>query len=199
LNQANWLVNNLKIRSSDFGVWEYNFDFKRYNCKSPWISAMAQGQGISVLVRAYILTGKEKYLKTANKALRAFSISVDEGGVLSYGENDYVFYEEYACPKSSKVLNGFIFSLFGLYDYYIATYDSTAFTLFYEGIESLKNNLCRYDSGDWTYYDCLGLKASLSYHKLHIEQLKALYSITNDEFFMYYAKKWSNYLNSSEN
>lgn len=48
-----------------------------------WYSAMAQGQAMSLLVRAYLLTHDAKYLKAAVEAMKLFEISSEQGGVLA--------------------------------------------------------------------------------------------------------------------
>ncbi|MBT4828410.1 MAG: hypothetical protein HON82_07555, partial [Candidatus Marinimicrobia bacterium] len=69
LNCANWLVENLEENKDGYKVWMHYFDFEyRDTLKSPWYSGLAQGQGISVLVRAYKETHQEKYKNAAHEA-----------------------------------------------------------------------------------------------------------------------------------
>lgn len=197
LKHADWLVKNQVITSQGFGIWQYNFDFKgnNYNCKKPWISAMAQGQAMSVLTRAYQLTQEEKYLKTAEKALGSFAVLDKDGGVRYIDNDGSVFYLEYACDTEppARVLNGFIFSLLGLHDYYLTTGNRKALNFFEEGLSTLKTRLLDYDTGKWTTYDLLGTKASEDYHRLHSKLLYELYFITGDQFFLKTAEKWYGY------
>ncbi|GFS06154.1 D-glucuronyl C5-epimerase [Elysia marginata] len=82
-----------------------------------WYSAMGQGQAMSALVRAYNLTGDRKYLVAAERALYLFTLGSEEGGVRARFMGQLDWYEEYpTVPTSSFVLNGFIFSMMGLYD-----------------------------------------------------------------------------------
>ena len=54
IKSANWLVNNLEQNVHNLWVWMHHFDFEyRDILKAPWYSGLAQGQGISVLLRAY--------------------------------------------------------------------------------------------------------------------------------------------------
>jgi heparosan-N-sulfate-glucuronate 5-epimerase len=39
---------------------------------------------------------------------------------------------------------------------------------------------------------------SKAYHRLHIEQLKALYEMTGDDIFKNYSDQWQGYLKSSK-
>lgn len=157
LKIASWLCENL-VSKGNFGVWEYRFDYPRFQLKCPWPSAMAQGLGISVLVRAYQLTKDERYLNCAKLALGAFEVPIKQGGILYEDTKGFIWYEEY--PSSidpPHVLNGFIFALLGPYDFYRVTGDSKAHRIFEEGIKTLVANIERYDMGFWSRYDLTNL------------------------------------------
>jgi len=56
--------------------------------------------------------------------------------------------------------------------------------------------------GYWSLYhigDGMKNPATIPYHKLHIEQLKAMYDITGQKIFQEYADKWSGYLDNRLN
>ena len=190
-NQADWLVEHAR-QKANYTVWEYEFDWNYYNMTDPFVSAMAQGLGVSVLVRAYNLSMNAVYLNTVHSSINAFEVEMDEGGV-RYTDSDGIWFEEYADEncKISKVLNGFIFSLFGLYE--VSGYSSKADELFWVGTNTLASNIHRYDTGSWSCYDLLGLKASEGYHKLHVKQLQTMYDITGDEIFLEYSNLFHSY------
>jgi len=196
-----WLSNNLKEidPKKQIYLWLYDFDLKEYSVKSPWASALAQGQGISLLVRMYKLSGNEIYASKASQAFKSFHIKIEEGGLLRE-INEGKIYEEVPTRKLSCVLDGFIYSLLGLYDLFIFLKDFKAYKLFIEGVETLERILPRYDLKFWSkadlYIDKPPMIASLFYHKIHIYQLKILYELTNREIFKFYAEKWMNYLNN---
>ena len=193
LNNANYLVENA-VRYDNYTLWEYNFPWPYYGIESPWVSAMAQGEGVSVLIKAYKLTGDKKYLNSANLALNSFYVEVKDGGV-TYKDKNGWWYEEYVTGTDvqPRVLNGMIFTLFGIYEYYEFTGDQDAKFLFDQGIISLKNNLHKYDTGNWTYYDAIGGRASIKYHKLHVNQMLRLYEITKDPLFKEYYERFLSY------
>lgn len=196
IKQADWLVNN-SVNYSGGLIWEINYDIEDYGIHLPWYSAMAQGEAISVLVRAYHLDEREEYVETAQKALIPFTINVTKGGLINYF-NDQLIYEEYPSPLHTVgVLNGFIFSLFGLYDLKKFFDDKSANQLFRQGIDSLKKLLPYYDLGYWTQYYLFDhpdtYPASFTYHMLVVEQLKALAVISGEKVFDKYSKKWLNY------
>jgi hypothetical protein len=83
IKQANWLEQHLVLhRARLFGVWEYSFDYEPYQLRAPWVASMAQGVGISVLLRAYYMTCSREYLAAAMAALEAFRVPVEAGGIL---------------------------------------------------------------------------------------------------------------------
>lgn len=158
-------------------------------------SSMCQGEGASVLLRAYKITSDKKYFKGAEMAIKFMLKSVDEGGTCLY-IGDEVIFQEYVSKYNLSVLNGWIFSLFGLYDYYIETKNEKINTIMSKSIDTLINKLKQYDRGFWTNYDLKGTIASPTYHDLHIKQLRLLYEIFGKKEFYVYAVKWEKYQNS---
>ncbi|VDK85514.1 unnamed protein product [Litomosoides sigmodontis] len=200
---ADWLASN----QDELGGWsvpvERSMADKRLILPAGWHSAMAQGHALSVLTRAYIVTNDEKYLQVAKRALYLFKAEAAKGGVLNelFG---HPWFEEYPTTPGTFVLNGFLYSLIGLYDFsqvsnsQNAENDST--TLFSVGLESLRIFLPLFDSGSGTFYDLrhLGVKmapnlARWDYHSVHIYLLKWLYIITKDEFLNETANRWASY------
>ena len=201
LNQANWLVKNASPGPNKSLIWSYLFDIEYYQIKAPWISGMAQGQALSVLLRAHQLTGEKKYLTTARLVWRIFNVESKMGGIISKFPDGSPVIEEYPLTSGiSGVLNGFIFAVFGIYDFSLYSEEKAAQEKFTQFINSLKANLNRYDNGFWSYYDLFTplRLTSKTYHRLHLEQLKALYNITGDEFFQDYYLRWHKYSTSNK-
>ena len=63
------------------------------------------------------MTGEAKYIEAAKMALEPFRFDITEGGVTAYANDSHPFYEEYVANEPTMVLDGHIFSLFGLYDF----------------------------------------------------------------------------------
>jgi heparosan-N-sulfate-glucuronate 5-epimerase len=197
IQSADSLANRLIIKNK-IGTWPYYCLFPRakmYGCRIPWISALAQGQGISVLLRAYSLVNHKKYLETAEYALKIFNIPVQDGGVLYKDEDSHWWYEEYACPRAepSGVLNGFILAILGIYDFYHLTDDNLSKQLFEKGISTLRHHLKDFDTNypyKLTYYDRQKHIVSFEYHLFHIKLMRILYQITKEEIFKMYQNRW---------
>ncbi|WP_337864981.1 D-glucuronyl C5-epimerase family protein [Ignavibacterium sp.] len=202
LLQAEWLKNNF-VENDCGKIWNIYYDIPLYGIKKPWYSALAQGEAVSVLTRSYLLTKDESYLSLAEDAIEPFFIDVSKGGLLAYF-NSLPIYEEYPSKiKTVGVLNGFIFSLFGLYDLQITIQSKKSTELFQQGIDSLKKLLPYYDTGYWARYYLFDYPkeyvASFTYISIMYEQLKSLYYLTGEKIFLDYSLKWENYAHNRIN
>lgn len=139
---------------------------------SPY-SAMTQGQGISLLVRAYVLTQERAFLQAAQKALEPLKRPIDEGGTCRVVPEGVVL-EEVPYSGYRAILNGWIFALFGLYDYLLVEDNNEVSYLMGKSLDALEAYLPYYRAGYWSLYDLSGHLASPFYHRLHIAQLQAL-------------------------
>ena len=147
----------------------------------PWVSAMAQGEGASLLVRFYVETGDERYAESAGRALRLIGVSSVEGGA-SAPLGGVPFPEEYPTQPASFVLNGAIFASWGLRDAGLVLGDSAATGAFEDVVDALAANIERWDTGRWSRYDLFPHRvtnvASKAYHELHVAQLEAMHELT---------------------
>ncbi len=201
LTQCDWLTDNLEKNRYGVYVWMHHFDWEYFRLlKSPWYSSLAQGAGLSALTRAFIATSESKYLESARKAFESFLKTIREGGVVYEDANGDIWMEEAITMPPTHILNGFIWSLWGVYDYYLTTNDIRAKELYLKSARTIKNNLHRYDVGYWSLYDLAPTKmkmlASPFYHALHIVQLDVLGRITRDRLFEEFSKKWNAYKNN---
>ncbi len=169
----------------------YTFDFNLHRIEgedliAPWYSGMAQGQGLSALVRLYRSTDDEKYLNAAQKVFKSFKRigqNLNPWTVLSDSSN-YYWIEEYPLPIPSHVLNGFIWGIFGLYDYYELTRDEEAYKYLLASITTLKHFLPQWRRPQNLSIYCLKHKAvDPHYHLVHTKQLNNMFAITGDPFF----------------
>jgi heparosan-N-sulfate-glucuronate 5-epimerase len=199
LRIADWLVQHLEKNPQGLAVWNHNFDWEyRNTLRAPWYSALAQGQGISVLVRAHQLSRKDsRYLDAAQQALSSFFKPVAEGGVTFTDEQGDLWFEEYVVSPPTHILNGFIWAAWGIYDYFLATQDRSVRDLFARAVNTLTHNLDRYDLGFWSLYEQAGTRlpmvASPFYHQLHIVQLRVMHRLTGEDKFARVADRWETY------
>jgi heparosan-N-sulfate-glucuronate 5-epimerase len=196
---ARWLCSNLQPNAHGIFVWNHYFDWEyRTRLKAPWYSGLAQGQGVSMLLRAHRETGEARFLDAADRAFAAFLKPMNEGGVTFTDDRGNLWFEEYIVSPPTHILNGFIWAIWGVYDYFISTGDPTAGQIFEAAVQTLRANLSRYDFGFWSLYEQSGTRmpmvASRFYHRLHIVQLRVMYRITGDDLFAQYADRWERYM-----
>ncbi len=201
-NQVEWLKNNC-VNKEVGTIWNIHYDIPLYDIKKPWYSALSQGEAVSVLTRAYLINNDESLLILSEEAIKPFFVEVEKEGLLNYFQSIPI-YEEYPSKiRTVGVLNGFMFSLFGLYDLFWIAQSKSAEILFEQGIESLKKLLPFYDTGYWARYFLFDYPkkylASFTYISLMYEQLKALYYITGEDIFLNYSIKWKSYSDKTLN
>jgi len=209
LHLANWIATN---QTETCGCWYHDFDFiyplLNETIHKPWTSAMTQGLAISVMARAYVVTHEARYLETAERGLLPFSRKVEQRGVArslwifaNAEENTATqFYEEYPTePHPTYTLNGFMFSLIGLYDLSRLP-NARAEALFQQGLRGLRIVVPHYDLGDGSSYDLVHLTSpphpvhrDVGYHLVHITLLNALGSATGDSRLLWYRDQWNSY------
>lgn len=157
--------------------------------KTPY-SAMSQGEGASLLIRAYQDSGKEEYLLAAKKAINYMLSDKKNGGTCLIKSGNMILLEYTDQPA---VLNGWIFAIFGLYDIQMATHETKYINAFHDSVNSLKRMLLLFDNGYWSKYNLGSKIASPFYHNLHIAQLRVLSDLSGDAYFDLVASKWENY------
>lgn len=184
--------------SLDEDLWfEYPFDYApredpARTLPAPWWSAMAQGQAMSLFVRLYERTGDEQWKAAAERTFGTFTalrkaegpwiVDIDDAGLL--------WLEEYAGSNEPlHVINGHIYAMFGLVDYYVMTEDEVALRLFRGGAETLVRSFDDWRVPDGLSYYCEaefctdGAWQPGSYHRGVADQLSTLAAITGDVQF----------------
>ena len=59
--------------------------------------------------------------------------------------------------EPTHILNGFIWALWGIYDYWLLSSDKNIKILFDKYCDTLSNNIDRYDIGYWSLYELSNL------------------------------------------
>lgn len=166
------------------GAWD---NFSYFYPDHPY-GAMAQGEGTSLLIRAYVDTGDELYLNRAKSAIDFMLTSVEEGGTTLYESYDTILLEY---PHRKAVFNGWIFAWWGLYDYVRITKDNGIYkTVLDKSLHTLERMLPSFSNSYWSIYDLEKRIASPFYHNLHIAQMQAMYQLTGNGEFNKYATRW---------
>jgi heparosan-N-sulfate-glucuronate 5-epimerase len=203
-NACDWLVDNLEPNGKGVPVWLHKFDFEyAETLRAPWYSGLAQGQGISALIRCHAATQDSKYLEAAKRAFESLTKSVDEGGVI-FTQGEDVWIEEYIVSKPTHILNGYIWAMWGVRDLVLATGDPAAEQLWTKCVATLERNLPTFDLGYWSLYDqssngILKMITSTFYHRLHIVQLQIMWQLTNIASFRQTSQDWDAYTGSRIN
>lgn len=190
--QVDWLADHAVRRDDGAVVWPYPVDWQEGGCRlrAPWICAMAQGLAMSVLVRAHRLTGRSECLALADAARRVFEQDIEEGGVRTR-EGGHALYEEYPGYPLPRVLDGFLFSLLGLYDLAVELGDPAALGLFADGVAGLIHTLPFWDyRGKWSWYGSHGFLCPPHYNRLNGTLLRVLAGLSGEPALQRYAERW---------
>jgi hypothetical protein len=156
------------IRSGGL-TWEYYFSFD--GGAPPWTSAMSQGTALEALARAYQAFGDGRYLTIASRALSIFQHGPPAGVSMStqLGRR----YLQYSFAPDAAIINAFLQTLIGLYDYAHVSGNQQAARLFAAGDAEALAEVPHYDTGAWSLYEP-GQEDTLDYHVLVTGFLHAL-------------------------
>ncbi|HEX6479929.1 MAG TPA: D-glucuronyl C5-epimerase family protein [Ktedonobacteraceae bacterium] len=194
LTQARWLVEHEVCAGGEAGGWPVSFSQPGVDGEGVALSALVQGNALSVLLRAYQLTGKEVFLETARRAVCTFELDILDGGVCTpIGENG-IFFEEVAVYPATHAPGGFMFALIGLYDYVSLTGDTRMAELIQRGLMTWHLLLDEFDVGFWICTDLLHRElASPLDFALQTTLLDALASYSGCEHCSRLASRWKSY------
>ncbi|MCM1450210.1 MAG: D-glucuronyl C5-epimerase family protein [Clostridiales bacterium] len=180
MQAANWALDHIDEK----GRWN-NFFF--YSPDTPY-GAMAQGEGASLLIRAFKHTGESKYLNKAQSAIDFMLKPLENGGTTKYDGTD-AYLMEYTFK--GMVLNGAIFAWWGLYDYVTITNDTYEYkSALNQTLNTLLKTLPQFKCNYWSMYSLDGLIASPFYHNLHVAQMEAMFELTGKPIFKEYSQNW---------
>ena len=170
-------------------TWEYYFKFD--GGIPPWTSAMSQGTGLEALTRAYLATHDATYLQIAEQALPIFStapkVGVRERTPLG------ARYLQYSFAPGTDIINAFLQSLIGLYDYAHTSGSTRALALFNAGNAQAQAELPQFDTGAWSLYQP-GIEDDLSYHELVTGFLEQMCTRTTAPAYCTTAEHFQTYL-----
>jgi hypothetical protein len=173
-------------------AWEYYFSFD--GGVAPWTSAMSQGTALEALTRAYRAFHDSSYLTLAHQALPLFTRPPPAGVRIATAAG--ARYLQYTFAPGTSIINAFLQSLIGLYDYSRAgSGDPLATALFTQGNAEAQAEVPRFDTGAWSLYQP-GLEDDLSYHQLVTGFLEQLCSRTAATVYCTAARHFRTYLHT---
>jgi D-glucuronyl C5-epimerase C-terminus len=170
-------------------TWEYYFHFD--GGSPPWTSAMSQGTALEALTRAYEAFGESSYLTLAQQALPIFEATPAVGvrETTPVGSR----YLQYSFAPGADIINAFLQSLIGLYDYVRVSGSQLAGHLFAAGDAQARAELPQFDTGAWSLYQP-GIEDSLDYHLLVTGFLQQLCARTQQPAYCVTAQHYQAYL-----
>lgn len=201
LDSARAAAEHLVAEQGRGGEWSHLFRYPHsLPLPPPWPSAMAQGEGASLLVRVHALTGEDRYAEAALAALRPMRAPVEAGGTRALlGGGPWP--EEYPTRPPSLVLNGAMFAMWGIRDVGVGLGDAEAAREFAEATDTLARELHRWDTGRWSLYDLfphpVSNPASSFYHRLHISQLEGMALLSPHPEFDRIRGRFQRYMDSA--
>lgn len=192
------------VKDDNGAIWfpyRFNHDVGTLRLGTPWYSGMAQGMMLSTFVNLYEVTGDKYWKNMAAKSVKSFDQPKVEFGPWFYNVvlldgKKFVYYEEYPAlsdEQNAHVVNGDIYALYGLYDYYRITGDKHVEWLFDVGASSIRDSFGAYRNpgqASWyapTYYGRTVWGNPNNYHKGVINQLRKLGEMTGDAEFSHQA------------
>jgi len=162
-------------------AWFHPNDFVFHEMRPPWCSALGHGVSLKLFTALYRVTGKPLYQQAARGTFASFLrrgpsrspwiVSVDGSG--------YLWLQEYPSVPPDPVLNGHIYSAYGLYDYYQLTHDERALQLFNGAVTTVLRYASWFRQPAWiSFYRFSHRVAWAHYHQTHIRQFLTLYTLT---------------------
>lgn len=196
--QADWLLQTMDVDADGVGRWWYDYGNDGFKgLETPYVSGIAQGQGVSLLLRMHRLLPDRGYGPAASAAFRTFELPTDKGGVQHVDDRGRLFLEEFPTSKLSCILDGFIFAIFAAHDKAELDGDAAAGEILRRSLDTLVSILPDFDLKFWSRTDLVAdmpkMPASPYYHDLHVKQLKALFAIAENDTIRHYAELWDGY------
>lgn len=199
---AEWFLQHQVEARNTGGVWLHRFPMPHLPVlleyvPGAWISAMAQGLAVSVLVRAYHAFNERQFLESARHALQPFQYSIFDGGVAYALPNDQLFLEEFPANPPMHVLNGALFAALGLAEYLQIIDDEALSRVYQKVLAGIRTLLPRFETGYGSLYDLRRRQiANAGYHDLHVQLLRALGKLADEKEFLATSQRWRTYRQS---
>jgi D-glucuronyl C5-epimerase C-terminus len=195
---ANFLVNRGVLRDGALYLpYRFNYGSGATLMRAPWYSAIAQGAALTLFVRLLGVTGEQRWRTVADSIFATFQrrrSATRPWTVFTYRQDHrrYLWFEEYPKDPPEQVLNGHIYSLFGVYEYALATGKTAAMSVFDGGATAVRRQAYRFRvPGEISYYSLRFHQQYASYHCIHVGMFKLLARMTADPWFAREARRFA--------
>ena len=197
LVEARWLLRHERDIGNGASGWPIRLRNRDARASSSALSAVAQGGGISVLVRAYYVDGDNEVLDVLARVIKTFSQDILDGGITAPIGDAGIFFEEVAVYPAAHTLRGFAFALLGLYDYLALTGDPQIDQLISRSLATMHRVADEFDAGYWTYLDLLDKRlASPRDLPLQCALVEALGTYSGCAHCLALARRWKTFRHS---
>jgi hypothetical protein len=185
-------LEEIGIREGNRLYFPYEFDIYLHSIpsehlKPKWYSGMAQGQALSAFSRLYQVTGNKRYLERAEETFNSLVVLKSNDGsvwVSMVDDRQYFWIEEYPMEAPTHVLNGYLYAILGLYDYYQVDKSDRVKDVLQASLLTIHDHIDQYRvPGDLSKYCLKHPHQSPLYHKIHIQQLDVVYKMTGMKKF----------------
>lgn len=183
VNARYLLTSSTTLNGATYFPYPFEYTYDGELLRPPWYSAMAQGQGLSLFVRMYQVTGEMEWLRAAESVLISLKqVRNTNRQVWTIGnQTDLLWYEE---VLGHRIFNGHIFAALGLYDYWWLTGDSEALEIFRASLVTVQDAFPKIRVPGWvSQYSTEHFAGVVSYHEVHTQLMMWLYQITGDTWF----------------
>jgi hypothetical protein len=176
-----------------FPVWEYQFTWSSggVQVKAPWISGLGQAHALMLFGECYRRSHNSVWSQRGSQVLGSFLTLWDDGGTLLPDTAHGYWWEEF--HPVVRIFNGAAWAVVSLGIYTEDTGDPVGLRLFGRGLEAIKYYAHEYDTGYWTLYSRTQGYATISYHRLHVQLMDMLYTLSGDPWFKETADRWRAY------
>jgi hypothetical protein len=162
-------------------------DFEDHVMQPPWYSAMDQGQALSLFVRLNLKAGITEFNIAADKTFRSLLSlrGINNPWVSLIDYNGYFWLIEYPSDHAfCNALNGFIFAILGIYEYFLLVQREDVKRWLQSAITTIERYVDEYRNPGGPSFYCLSHKVeSKGYHGYHVDLLHKLYIITGEIYF----------------
>jgi hypothetical protein len=176
-----------------FPVWEYEFTWNSggVTVLAPWVSGQAQGYGIILFAENYRRTRNPLWRDRAYQALNSFRVTWDDGGLLLPDTTHGYWWEEF--HPAVFIWNGAAQAALAVGELWRATDEPEVKRMFDRSVEALKYYTPEFDTGSWTLYSRTQWYNTVAYHQSCIRIMDALYTVSDDPWFLAVADRWRTY------